>query len=63
MKKNPRDPYREWSYSDRCDARWNPDQRDNCRRYDADSESSDRAYAAWRNGGEYRDPDPRGRFH
>lgn len=57
------DPYREWSYQDRVDARWDDDQRDNCRRYDEDSESSDRAYDSYRNGGDFSDPNPDGRFH
>jgi len=26
MRENPRDPYREWSYQDRCDARWDPEE-------------------------------------
>ena len=58
-----RDPYREWSYQDRVDARWDYGQRENCRRYDADSESSDRAYDNWLSGGDFSDPDPDGRFH
>jgi hypothetical protein len=58
----PRDPYREWSYYDRVDARWDPDQRENCRRYDEDSKSSDRAYENYLNGGDYADPDPDERF-
>jgi hypothetical protein len=60
---SPKDPYREWSYQDRCDARSDPDQRESCRRYDEDSASSDRAYANYRNGGDFADPDPEGRFH
>jgi len=28
MRSGPRDPYREWSYQDRCDARHDPDQRE-----------------------------------
>ena len=63
MRDNPRDPYREWSYQDRCDARWDPDQRENCRKYDEDSASSDRAYDNYRAGGDFSDPDPGGRFH
>lgn len=58
-----RDPYREWSYQDRVDARWDPDQRENCRRYDEDIESSERAYDEWRAGRDFCDPDPNGRFH
>ena len=57
-----RDTYREWSYADRCDA-WRDGDRDGCRQYDRDSESSDRAYDNYRNGGEFSDPDPDGRFH
>ena len=63
MRDNPRDPYREWSYQDRCDARWDPNQRENCRKYDEDSASSDRAYDEYRAGRDYSDPDPDGRFH
>jgi hypothetical protein len=56
-----RDPYREWTPSDRSDA-WREGDRDGCRRYDSDRESSDRAYESYRNGGEFRDPQPDGRF-
>lgn len=58
----PRDPYREWSYQDRCDASRDGD-REGVRQYDRDSESGDRAYDNWRNGGDFSDPDPDGRFH
>ena len=57
------DPYRDWSYQDRVDARQDESQRDNCRRYDEDAESSDRAYDEYRSGGDFADPDPDGRFH
>ena len=63
MRPEPRDPYREWSYQDRCDARHDHDQRENVQRYDADSESSDRAYDSYRSGKDFRDPNPDGRFH
>jgi hypothetical protein len=63
MSSDPRDPYREWSVADRSNAGRDPDQRDGCRRYDEDWESSDRAYAQWRCGGDYSDPEPDGRFH
>lgn len=63
MNAEPQDPYREWSYSDRCDARRHHDQRENCRKYDEDSASSDRAYAEYLNGKEFSDPDLDGRFH
>jgi len=62
MSSGPRDPYREWSYQDRCDARHDPDQREAVRKYDRDAESSDRAYDSYRGGGDFADPDPDGRF-
>lgn len=59
--KDTRDPYRDWSASDRSEAgrdhNWSM-----CDRYDRDSESSDRAYDNWRNGGNFVDPNPNGRF-
>ena len=55
------DPYRDWSYADRRDA-WDNREYEGCRKYDEDSESSDRAYENWRNGGSFQDPDPNGRF-
>ena len=64
----PRDPYREWSYADRCDA-WHNSERDDreTRRavdqWDRDSESSERAYRSWQSGRDFSDPDPDGRFH
>lgn len=58
-----RDPYREWSIDDRWKAGRDPDQRKDCDRYDADRDSGERAYENWRNGGDFRDPDPEGRFH
>ena len=61
--KNPQDPYRDWSYADRSEAFWDEGQRDNCRRYDDDFESSERAYENWCNGGDFSDPAPDGRFH
>lgn len=57
-----KDPYREWSYQNRKDARERGD-REGCRKYDEDAESSDRAYQNWLNGNDFRDPDPDGRFH
>ena len=63
MKDEPRDPYREWSYADRRDAERDPEQRENCRRYDEDSQSSDRADNEWRKGRDFSDPNPDGRFH
>lgn len=57
-----RDPYREWSPEDRSEA-WRERDYDGCRRYDEDFESSDRAYDNWRNGGDFSDPNPDGRFH
>lgn len=56
-----RDPYREWSPEDRSDA-WRDGDREGCRRYDEDFESSERAYDNWRNGGDFRDPYPDNRF-
>ena len=56
-----RDVYREWSYQDRCDAFRNGD-REGCRQYDDDRDSSERAYQNWRNGGDYVDPEPDHRF-
>ncbi len=58
-----RDPYREWSYSDRVEAGRDPELRSECRRYDNDSESSERAYDNWRSGGDFADSDPDGRFY
>lgn len=57
-----RDYYREMSYQDRCDARDNGDY-EAVRSYDRDSESRDRAYESYRNGGDFSDPDSDGRFH
>jgi len=56
------DYYRNWSYQDRCDARDRGDY-EGVRSYDRDSESSDRAYDSYRNGGEFSDPYEDGRFH
>ena len=50
-----RDQYREWSPEDRTDA-WREGDREGCRKYDQDYESSDRAYDNYRNGGEFSDP-------
>jgi hypothetical protein len=58
-----KDPYREWSYADRVDAGKDHGNREDCRRYDRDSESSERAYDNWRSGGDFSDPDQDGRFH
>ena len=57
-----RDPYREWTPEDRTDA-WRNGDRDGCRTYDEDFESSERAYDSWRDGGDFSDPNPDGRFH
>lgn len=62
MSSEPRDPYRDWSYADRCEAGLQDDQRENCRRYDEDRDSSDRAYAEYLSGREFADPNPDGRF-
>ena len=62
MSRERRDPYREWSPSDRSDA-WRNGDREGCDKYDRDSESSDRAYENYRNGGDFSDPNPDGRFH
>lgn len=56
-----RDPYRDWSPADRQDA-WRDGDREGCRRYDDDRDSSDRAYDEWRNGGDFRDPEDGHRF-
>jgi hypothetical protein len=56
-----RDPYRDWSPCDRSEA-WRDGDRDGCRRYDDDRDSSDRAYDNWRNGGNFQDPEPDKRF-
>ena len=60
----PRDPYREWTYDERCEARRSDDyeMRMAARRADKDFESSERAYESYRNGGEFRDPEPDNRF-
>jgi hypothetical protein len=63
MKSNPRDPYREWSYGDRCDASSDRALRDAVQQYDKDEASSDAAYFRWLNGGPFSDPNPDGRFH
>lgn len=63
MRDDPRDPYREWIYQDRRDARHDPDQRENCRKYDDDWASGERAYDEYRAGRDFRDPNPEGRFH
>lgn len=57
-----RDPYREWSPRDRSDA-WREGDREGCSRYDRDFGSSNRAYDSWRDGDDFSDPDPEGRFH
>jgi hypothetical protein len=57
-----RDYYREWSYQDRCDA-YREGDREGCRKWDEDWESSERAYQNYLSGGEFSDPDPEGRFH
>ena len=56
------DPYREWTSGDRTDA-WQDGDYEGCERYDNDFDSSDRAMENWRNGGDFSDPDPEGRFH
>ena len=57
------DPYRDWSPSERSEHGHADERREECRRYDEDRESSDRAYAEWGSGGEFSDPNPAGRFH
>lgn len=59
------DPYRDWSYDERKEARdsYDPEMREAARQADRDFESSERAYDEWRNGGEFNDPNPDGRFH
>ena len=57
------DQYRDWSYNDRCKANDDPSQRENIQRYDADSESSDRAYEQFMSGRDFSDPNTEGRFH
>jgi len=61
----PRDPYRDWSYDERREARHSDDyeMRQAARQADADFESSERAYDNWRAGGDFADPDPDGRFY
>jgi hypothetical protein len=56
------DPYREWGPEERSEA-WRNGDRDGCRRYDEGFESSSRAYESWKNGGDFSDPNPNGRFH
>ena len=56
-----RDTYREWGPEERSEA-WHNGDYEGCRRYDEDFASSDRAYDNWRNGGDFSDPDPDGRF-
>lgn len=56
------DPHRDWSPEDRSEAGRDPERRGDCDRYDRDYESSDRAYANWRRGGDFRDPKPDGRY-
>lgn len=58
----PRDPYREWGPYERSEA-WENGDRNGCRKYDEDFESSERAYDNWRNGGDFSDPNIDGRFH
>lgn len=55
------DVYREWSYLDRCDAR-DRGETEAVRQWDRDSESSERAYENWKNGGDFRDSFPDERF-
>jgi hypothetical protein len=57
-----RDYYREWSYQDRCYARDNRE-REAVKQWDRDSESGEAAYQQWRNGNEFSDLNPDGRFH
>lgn len=56
-----RDVYREWTPSDRSDA-WRNGDREGCRQYDRDRDSSDRAYDNYLNGGDFRDPQRDERF-
>jgi len=62
MRDPRRDPYREWGPGERTDAYRNGDY-EGCRKYDDDFESSERAYDNWRDGGDFSDPNPGGRFH
>lgn len=57
-----KDVYRDWTSEDRTQAYKDGD-REGCRQYDNDFDSSDRAYDSYRNGGEFSDPNPEGRFH
>ena len=57
-----KDYYREWSYQDRCDAR-DRGEMDAVRQWDRDSDSSNAANQEWRQGGDFSDPNPEGRFH
>jgi hypothetical protein len=61
----PRDPYKEWSYDERREARHSDDydMRRAAHHADEDAESADRAYDSWRSGGDFSDPNPDGRFH
>jgi hypothetical protein len=56
-----RDPYRDWSYSDRLAAGRDGD-KEGCRRYDEDFDSSERAYQNYRDGNDFIDPEPDQRF-
>lgn len=56
-----KDYYREWSYQDRCEARERGEYQA-VEQWDRDSESSERAYSNWRNGGDFRDNVPDERF-
>ena len=56
-----RDPYREWSPSDRSEA-WRDGDLEGCRQYDQDRDSGDRTYDNWRNGGDFQDNEPDNRF-
>lgn len=61
----PRDPYRDWSYDERREARFSDDYetREAARQADEDFESSERAYKEYLNGNDFSDPNPDGRFH
>jgi len=56
-----RDVYREWSYQDRLD-NYRDKNFDDCRKYDNDRDSGERAYEEWRNGGNFEDPIEGNRF-
>lgn len=64
MKNIPNDPYRDWSFPERRDAFRSDDYdvRQAAHQAQEDSDSGDRAYENWRNGGDFVDPEPDNRF-